>query len=88
MKYGNDIRKGEIPIERLKEQIKYATEILRWYVIIFIGLCSGELNLLFKEEINLTEQLFRTAGFIIVLGTGIVIYYHNRYIYTLIKKIK
>ncbi|MEJ7692792.1 hypothetical protein [Daejeonella sp.] len=88
MKYGNDIRKGEISIERLKEQIKYATEILRWYVVVFIALGSGELNLLFKENLNYIEYLFRNAGFMIILGTGIVIYYHNRYIYTLIKKIK
>ena len=82
------INKGIVPLERLKEQIKYATEVLRWYVIIIIALTSGEVNLVFKEDLSAMEYLFRNAGFLIVLGTGIVIYYQNKYIYTLIKKIK
>ena len=67
-----------VPLERVKEQIKYATEILRWYVVIFIAIATGEIDLLF----------FRNSGVLIILGIGVVVFYHNRYIYNLIKKIK
>ncbi len=80
--------KAGVPVERTKEQIKYATEVLRWYIVIFIALASGEINLLVKEEISYTEYLFKNVGIIITLGICIAIYYHNRYIYTLIKKVK
>ena len=78
----------EIPIERIKEEIKISTEMLRFMVVIFLALVSGELSLLFKDELSLLESLFLVGGFITTLGTLFVIYYYNRYIYSLIKKIK
>jgi len=80
--------RANVPVERVKEQIKYATETLRWYVVIFVALVSGELNLLFKDDLSYVEYFFRNSGALIILCTVIVIFYHNRYIYTLIKKIK
>ena len=77
-----------VPLERIKEQIKYATEILRWYVVIFIAIATGEINLLFRMNLTSIEFFFRNSGVLIILGIGIVIFYHNRYVFNLIKKIK
>ena len=75
--------KDEVSTEQIKEEIKISTEMLRFMIVILIALVSGELTLLFKEELSQIEDLFLKAGFFITLGTLFAIYYYNRYIYSL-----
>jgi len=88
MPYKVKMQKGEISNEQIKEAIKISTEMLRFMVVALLAVVSGEISLLFKEDHSQIQILFLIIGCFLSLIALFVIYFYNRYIYSLIKKIK
>jgi len=82
------VQKPEISNEQIKEAIKISTEMLRFMVVGLLALVSGEISLLFKDDLSQIQYLFLIVGFLFALGTMFAIYKYNRYIYSLIKRIR
>ena len=74
--------------EQIKEEIKISTEMLRISAVLFLALTSGLLSLLFNGGRSEAQNLMLYAGSAVFLLNVFAIYFYNRYIYQLIKKLK
>lgn len=63
--------------DKLKEEIKYYTEWLRFIIVGLMAICSSIYTLIINEVKTITALVFVILGTLLIFGTGIGIIFVN-----------
>jgi hypothetical protein len=74
-------------IERIKEQIKFETEVLRFTALVMVGMGGGSISLVLGEQ-TLRRLVLAALGFLSTLALGIVSWRFYKRVGLLIAQIK
>ncbi len=73
--------------EKLKEEIKYSTEWLRFIFIVYMAICSSILSFITNEAITISRIIFVVLGIFFIFGLSIIVIYLDDKIRVKLKKL-